>query len=88
MKILKIEEKTIKTNYFCVNDIDKDKSFNLIQVDRDVKEILSFIFSGEELNDYIADFSYLFVKVINGEYSEVYGCQDIPYLNCRIFKIV
>lgn len=63
-----------------VSDIPED--YELIQVDTDIKETLDYIgYNGTE------EFTVLFVKIDNADYSKVYGCYCVPWLNASVVEL-
>lgn len=74
--------------YGIINDIErivKDfNSFQLVDNSQDVKAIKEYFGNSKKL----ADFDGFFVKVDNGDYSEVYGFEGfVPYTYKNFYKI-
>jgi hypothetical protein len=60
-----------------VSDLDNDPDLILVDNSRDIESIKEYLGSPEWF-----DYGCLFVKVCDGEYSEIYGCEsNIPYLH-------
>lgn len=67
---------------FTVKDIQKRQDLQFIDLSQDIKIIKEYI--GQEARDYDS----FFIKIENGDYTEVYGMEGIiPYMNKFLYRI-
>lgn len=79
------------TPFGTIGDIQNRQDLELVNIDSDVEFIKEYLGGTDKRTKYrkqLTDYSLFFVKIDNGEYTEVYGStSSVAWLSARLDKI-